>query len=45
MMTKLEERIKDPDAFLLPSTQNKTGHLTTRRLQHIFKKYVEKAGL
>ena len=45
MMTKREERIKDPDAYLLHSTQNRTGHLTTRRLQHIFKKYVQKAGL
>jgi integrase len=45
MMTKREERIRDPDAYLLPSTQNRTGHLTTRRLQHIFKKYVEEAGL
>ena len=33
------------DAYLLPSTQNRTGHLTTRRLQHIFKKYVQKAGI
>jgi integrase len=45
MMTKREERIKNPEAYLLPSTQNRTGHLTTRRLQHIFKKYVQKAGL
>ena len=45
MMTKREEEIKDPDAFLLPSTQNPTGHETSRRWQHIFKQYVEKAGL
>ena len=45
MMTKREEEIKDPDAFLLPSTQNPTGHETARGWQHIFKGYVEKAGL
>jgi len=45
MMTKREEQIKDPDAFLLRSTQNATGHVTTRRWQHIFKHYIEKAGL
>jgi len=45
MMTKREEEIKDPDAFLLPSTQNPTGHETSRRWQHIFKQYVEKVGL
>jgi len=45
MMTKREEQIKDPNAFLLPSTQNPTGHETSRRWQHIFKQYVEKADL
>jgi len=45
MMTRREETIKDPDAYLLPSTQNSTGHITTRRWQHIFKGYIEKAGI
>ena len=45
MMTKREEEIKDPDAFLLPSNQNATGHMTARRWQHIFKQYVVLAGL
>jgi len=45
MVTKREEEIKDPEAFLLPSTQNPTAHETSRRWQHIFKQYVEKADL
>jgi integrase len=45
MVTKRDETIKEPDAFLLPSTQNSTGHMTTRRWQHIFKEYIDKAGL
>ena len=45
MMTKRDEEIRDPDAFLSPSTQNNTGHMTTRRWQHIFKQYVELAGI
>jgi integrase/recombinase XerD len=43
-MTKREEGIKKPDAYLFPG-RNEKGHITTRALQKMFHKYIRKAGL
>ena len=44
LVTKREERIKKPDAYLFPG-RNGRGYITTRALQKMFQKYIEKAGL
>ena len=42
-MSKREERIRDPEEYLFPSSHG--GHYTTKRIAQIFEKYLRKAGL
>jgi len=44
LVTKREEKIRKPGAYLLPGRNGKV-HITTRALQKMFQKYIEKAGM
>jgi integrase len=44
LVTKREEKTKKPGAYLFPGRDGKAP-ITTRALQKMFQKYIEKAGL
>jgi integrase len=44
LVTKREENTKKPGAYLFPGRDGKAP-ITTRALQKMFRKYIEKAGL